>query len=269
MANCSPFFIPLIMNLTVALIQTDLHWEQPLANLRMLEEKILGIAPSPDLIVLPEMFSTGFTMNAAALAEPMDGPTVSWMHRMARTKNCVITGSLIIREDNRFYNRLVWMQPDGAYQTYDKRHLFTFAGEHKFYTPGKRHLIVTLKGWKIMPLICYDVRFPVWSRNQQGYDLLLYIASFPDKRIQAWNALLVARAIENQSYTIGVNRVGNDGNGIYHSGHSRVMDYEGNILVDTPAAETIHLMTLSLEKQQKFRESLQFLNDSDSFSLEY
>ena len=255
--------------LTIALIQTDLLWQDPSGNLRMLEEKIRSIGENTDLIVLPEMFTTGFTMDAERLAEPMDGDAVSWMHQMAKEKNSVVAGSLIIREANQYYNRLVWMRPDGQWDAYDKRHLFTFAGEDKFYAPGTKHLIVQLKGWKIMPLTCYDVRFPVWSRNTQGYDLLLYVASFPEKRIHAWKSLLVARAIENQCYTIGLNRVGYDGNGIYHSGDSRVINYEGHILFEQSKEETIHLTTLSFEKQQQFRASLQFLKDSDSFNLIY
>lgn len=255
------------MELNIALIQTAIHWHDKNANLAALEDKIHRIPDQTDLILLPEMFSTGFTMEAKTFAETMDGPAVSWMRRLAVEKNAVIAGSLIIREGDAFFNRLIWMPPDGKPAHYDKRHLFTFAGEDRHFTPGNNRLIVELKGWKIMPLICYDVRFPVWSRNNDEYDLLIYVASFPERRIHAWKSLLVARAIENQCYTIGLNRVGYDGNGIYHSGDSRLVDYEGNILYEKTKEEDIHLASLSLEDQQKFRSALQFLRDRDSFSI--
>lgn len=257
------------MKLNIALIQTNIHWQNKDANLNNLENKIHQIPNTADLILLPEMFSTGFSMETQTLAETMEGTTINWMKRLAREKNAVIAGSLIIKERDAFFNRLIWMPPDGKLRHYDKRHLFTFAGEDRYYTPGDKRLIVELKGWKIMPLICYDVRFPVWSRNNNEYDLLIYIASFPERRIHAWKSLLVARAIENQCYTIGLNRVGHDGNGIYHSGDSRLVDYEGNILYEKTKEEDIFQASLSLEKQQKFRSALQFLRDRDSFSIDY
>ncbi len=255
------------MELNVALIQTDLFWQDKVANLDLLTNHIQNIPDHADIILLPEMFSTGFTMEAAKLAETMEGPTLNWMREMAHFKNAVIAGSLIIRDGDHFFNRLIWMPPNGQVLSYDKKHLFTFAGEDKHYTAGKERMIIEWKGWKILPLVCYDLRFPVWSRNREDYDLLVYVASWPEKRAHAWKSLLVARAIENQSYTIGLNRVGRDGNDIYYSGDSRVIDYEGKLLFDEAHDPVVHLATLSMDAQQKFRQALQFLKDRDSFTI--
>ncbi len=199
----------------VTIIQTHLAWEDKTANLEHFSAHLSALAEATDLIVLPEMFSTGFSMQPERLAEPMDGPTVQWMRAKAADTNAAMVGSLMVREGDCYYNRLVWMFPDGTLQHYDKRHLFSYGTENEHYTAGTNQLLVNWKGWKICPLICYDLRFPVWSRNTMGYDLLLYVANWPERRSLAWNALLAARAIENQSYTVGVNRIGADGNGMH------------------------------------------------------
>lgn len=262
-------------NLTVTLVQTSLHWQEIDANLEMLNAKLLSVKDT-DLIILPEVFTTGFSMDAPELAEEMDcSRAVAWMRQTAAAKSCVVTGSLIIAVHSRgskgkktFHNRLIWMNPDGTSQYYDKRHLFGFSKEEEVFTAGNEKLIVELKGWKICPLICYDLRFPVWSRNDiNGYDLLLYVANWPERRIYAWKHLLVARAIENQAFVIGVNRTGNDGNDIYHSGDSMVVNALGNILYHRQDEEDIFTMTLNYEDLKKVRETFQFLKDADSFSL--
>jgi len=236
----------------------------------MFGEKISALKEATDLIVLPEMFSTGFTMNASALAEPVHGESVEWMRHTAAKKKCVVTGSLIISENGNFYNRLIWMKPDGNFYHYDKRHLFRLAHEEKTFTSGESKLIVELNGWKIFPLVCFDLRFPVWSRRTKdsGYDVLLYVANWPERRVTAWNQLLIARAIENQCYAVGVNRVGNDGNSIYHSGESAVINYKGeNICGINPHEEIIETVELHKEELQEFRSSLPFLEDADSFTI--
>jgi predicted amidohydrolase len=262
-------------NLTVTLVQTSLHWQDIDANLQMLTEKSVAIGAT-DLIILPEVFTTGFSMDAPELAEEMDSSkAIAWMKQTAAAKNCVVTGSLIIaatrlrgKGKKTFHNRLIWMNPDGTFQYYDKRHLFGFSREEEVFTAGNEKLIIDLKGWKICPLICYDLRFPVWSRNNvNGYDLLLYVANWPERRIYAWRQLLVARAIENQAFVIGVNRTGNDGNDIYHSGDSMVVNALGNILYHRQDEEDVFTMTLNYEDLKKVRETFQFLKDADSFSL--
>jgi len=256
--------------LKVSLIQTTLHWEDIDANLQMFSEKISSLKEIGDIIVLPEMFSTGFSMNASSLAETMNGKSVTWMQAKAKEKKCVITGSLIIKEGNNFYNRLIWMKPDGTNVTYDKRHLFALAHEDKTYTPGDKKLIVELNGWKIHPLICYDLRFPVWSRRtkREDYDLLIYAANWPERRITAWNQLLIARAIENQCYVVGVNRLGNDGNGIYHPGDSAIINLKGETLNNTCHDEACS-ETISLSKKEllDFREQLPFIEAADDFKI--
>lgn len=254
-------------HLRVTLLQSHLFWEDKVANLAHFDQKLQLIKQAIDLVILPEMFSTGFSMQAKKLAEPMTGPTVTWLKEKAKQLDAVITGSFICFEEGHYYNRLVWMEPDGHYSTYDKRHLFTLAKEQNHYTAGKKRVIVTLKGWKIMPLICYDLRFPVWSRNDLGYDLLLYVANFPERRTQAWTSLLTARAIENQCYTIGVNRIGEDGNGISHSGASTVIDYNGQVRYLVTHTEDTFTISLSLSEQQNFRNKLRFLADQDRFQI--
>ena len=254
--------------LRITLLQTPLHWENAPANLSDLEKLLTGLEGTTDLVVLPEMFSTGFTMNAKSNAEPLEGPSMQWMRRMAIQLQAVVTGSLIIHVDGSYYNRLIWMQPDGTYQQYDKRHLFRLAGEEKTYTAGNQRLIFTCKGWAIFPLICYDLRFPVWSRRSKNfdYDLLLYVANWPERRNAAWKMLLPARAIENQSYVVAVNRVGADGNGILHSGDTAIYDFLG----EKTSAATAHqkmVLQATLEKKSliNFRNQFPFWQDADEF----
>jgi omega-amidase len=255
--------------LTITLIQTNLHWEDKTANLQMLAEKINSISVPTELVVLPEMFSTGFSMQPEKLAETMDGETITWMKKMASTKNIILTGSIIIEEENKYYNRLIWMLPNGQYGYYDKRHLFAFANEHEHYTAGKKRLIAQVKGWKINLQICYDLRFPVWARQQapDEYDIILYVANWPERRSHPWKTLLTARAIENQCYAIGVNRVGNDGNNIYHSGNSMVVDPLGNELYHKADDEDIFTITLQKDTLQETRNKFPFLKDADSFVI--
>jgi len=256
-----------MQNLRVTLIQSNLHWENPDANRTMFSEKIKQVEGQTDLIILPEMFTTGFSMNASQLAEPMDGTTMQWLAQQANSVNAVVTGSFIATENGQYFNRLIWMQPDGTFFIYDKKHLFTLAKEHQTYSAGTQRLIIELNGWKICPLICYDLRFPVWSRNTEDYDLLIYTASWPVMRTEAWKSLLVGRAIENQSYTIGVNRVGVDGGGFEYSGDSSVIDYAGKRIYCTSNMEDIFTATLNFEKQKSFRAKLNFLADKDDFQF--
>ena len=251
----------------VALIQSLLVWENPQANRNNFEEKINAISEKVDLIVLPEMFTSGFTMNPKDVCEAKDGETVLWLKLIAKAKNSAITGSVIISENNNFYNRLLFVFPSGEIQFYDKRHLFTLAGEDKIYTSGKKKLIIEYKGFKICPLICYDLRFPVFSRNTEEYDVLLYVANWPKPRINAWDALLKARAIENMSYTIGVNRVGIDNNKLEYNGHSQIIDFSGNYLLEPQENEDIYITTLHKNNLLDFREKFGFLNDRDSFTV--
>ena len=254
-----------MQNLRVTLIQSDLHWENPDANRTMFSEKIKQVKGQTDLIILPEMFTTGFSMNASQLAETMDGATMKWFSQQANYVNAVVTGSFIATENGEYFNRLIWMQPDGTFFIYDKKHLFTLAKEHQTYCAGTQRLIVELNGWKICPLICYDLRFPVWSRNTEDYDLLIYTASWPVMRAEAWKSLLVGRAIENQSYTIGVNRVGVDGGGFEYSGDSSVIDYAGKRIYCTSNMEDVFTASLNFVKQKTFRTKLNFLADRDDF----
>ena len=258
-----------MQDLTIALIQAELIWENPTQNRLHFSKKIAEITERVDLIVLPEMFTTGFTMNPYVVAETMHGETILWLQKLAQEKKCAITGSLIIKEDKQYYNRLVFVFPTGEIKTYDKRHTFTLAGEDKVYTAGKEKLLVAYKGWKICPLVCYDLRFPVWARNVENYDLLLYVANWPKPRISAWDALLKARAIENMSYCVGVNRVGKDVNNYEYVGHSAVYDSLGNCISNIPASvEAVGIVTLNAEHLKGTREKLQFLSDRDSFSLD-
>ncbi len=252
----------------VAILQSSLIWENPKLNRNAFEQKINAISESVDLIVLPEMFTTGFTMNPEAIAETMQDETILWMQTLAKAKNTAITGSIVIKENNNFYNRLLFVLPSGEIQFYDKRHLFTLAGEDKIYTAGKDKLIIDYKGWKICPLICYDLRFPVFSRNIENYDLLIYVASWPKTRINAWDALLKARAIENMSYTIGVNRNGTDASGYEYNGHSQAVDFLGNYILEPQENDETFLITLDKKRLLETRKKLDFLNDKDSFTLE-
>lgn len=256
-------------DLSITLVQATLLWEDRAGNLLQLEQKITAIQNPGHLIVLPEMFSTGFSMDAARLAEEMDGSAIQWMHKMARSKNCVIAGSLMLKEAGKYYNRLIWMRPDGSYEYYDKRHLFGLGEEDKTYTAGKKKLIVDLKGWKICPMICYDLRFPVWSRNTTTnlYDILIYTANWPQKRIHHWESLLPARAVENQAYVIGLNRWGADGNEVYHDGKSMVVDMDAAILWKATDEECIKTITFSADNLVLKRRQFPFLKDADAFTL--
>lgn len=254
--------------LSLALIQTDLYWEDTTANLSSLEEKIAALPEKVDVIVLPEMFNTGFTMNTS-VAEPMNLTTTKWMKQMAAQTSSLLIGSFTVKESGKFYNRLLCVKPDGTYASYDKRHLFTMGQEHLTYTAGESKLICTWKGWKICPLICYDLRFPVWSRNAASdpYDLLIYVANWPSRRAHAWKTLLMARAIENQSYLVGVNRVGVDGNGLSYQGDSVALDYLGEPATMLGGVETEKIVRFSKFELDQYRQSFPALSDSDSFEI--
>ena len=264
--------------LTFTLVQTQLYWEDKAANLTMLETKINAIQNHTEIVVLPEMFSTGFSMKPKLLAETMDGECVNWMKKLAIEKKTIIVGSLIIVEDKKYYNRLIWMLPNGQYGYYNKRHCFGYADEDEHYQAGEKRLIASVKGWKINLQICYDLRFPVWARQAPAsldkqnddtpeYDVLLYVANWPQRRSHAWQTLLTARAIENQAYVIGVNRVGKDGNNIYHSGNSMVIDALGETLYHKADEEDVFTITLQKKSLEETRNKFPFLKDADSFNL--
>ncbi len=263
-----------MQNLNVSIVQTALYWENPSANLAMFSKKLKALKENTDVIVLPEMFTTGFAVDRQRVAEAHGGEGLQWMQQIAGEKNCVITGSIAVKEEDKLYNRLYWVKPDGTYTTYDKRHLFRMAGENKYYTAGDKKLVAEVKGWKICPLICYDLRFPVWARNrwnEEGlaqYDALLYVANWPEARSFPWKSLLIARAIENQAYVIGVNRIGSDGNHIAHSGDSAVINPRGEQLTETKAhEERIETITLDYTYLSEFRKQFPVGMDADEFSL--
>ncbi|MEJ7557736.1 MAG: nitrilase family protein [Pedobacter sp.] len=258
-----------ISNLKITIFQAYLFWENIDKNLQNLALRLsMGIKEKTDVIILPEMFNTGFSMNAVALSEEMNGKTMQWMAETATKYDCVVTGSLIIKENELYYNRLIWMQPDGAFSFYNKRHLFGLSEEDKNYQPGTENVIVELKGWKIRLAICYDLRFPVWLRNKnKEYDVLLLVASWPDKRTTHWNALIPARAIENQSYVIAVNRVGHDGKEVYHSGHSQCIDPMGKTIYYKPEDEDLYTFSIGYDDLVKTRNSFPFLKDADNFQI--
>lgn len=264
--------------LTITTIQADLRWEDKAANLGRFEEKILGIKEPTEIVVLPEMFSTGFSMKPQVLAETMDGPTIAWMKTIAAEKKIILTGSIIIEEEGHYFNRLIWMLPNEQYGYYDKRHRFAYAGENEHYSAGRRRLIASVKGWKVLLQVCYDLRFPVWSRQtpDEGvsadagleYDCIIYVANWPERRSLAWRTLLQARAIENQSFVIGVNRVGMDGNNIYHSGDSSIIDPLGEVLCQESNKETIVTQTIGKERLDEVRSRFPFWRDADHFTIE-
>ncbi len=258
-------------DLRITLVQADLAWHDMMENLHRLNNLISKIEKrSTDVIILPEMFTSGFTMDAKANSNELTSLPTGWLKGVAYEKKAAVCGSLIIKENNKYYNRLCWAQPDESLQYYDKRHLFSMAKENKTYTPGTRKLIVKWKGWRICPMVCYDLRFPVWSRRTQeeDYDLLLYVANWPERRIQAWKQLLIARAIENQSYVAGVNRVGKDGNGIVHTGESAAIDPMGNRISKMkgpkPGIETVVLEARPLNL---WRRQMKAMTDADKFKL--
>ncbi len=259
--------------LTITTIQSNLIWEDKTANLRMLEQKIAGIEEKTEIVVLPEMFSTGFSMRPELLAETMEGETIEWMKRISRENGIILTGSVMIKEDENYFNRLVWMLPNGQYGHYDKRHLFAFAEEDKHYSAGNKRLIASVKGWKINLLVCYDLRFPVWARqkgNEAGaeYDVLIYVANWPERRSHAWKTLLCARAIENQCYVVGVNRVGTDAKNILYSGNSLVIDPLGQVLYHMADEEDVNTITLQKEMLDDVRTKFPFWKDADVFNIE-
>ena len=251
----------------VAILQTDLVWENPIYNRLTIESKVLSSDKKFDLLVLPEMFTSGFTMNPERVAETMQGETIQWLKSLSKQKKTAIIGSLVIQEENQYYNRLVFVTPKGVVQHYNKRHLFTLAGEEKVYTKGTEKVIFEYKDWKICPQVCYDLRFPVFVRNVEDYDLLVYVANWPKIRTQAWDALLKARAIENMTFVVGVNRVGKDANGHDYIGHSQVLDELGNELIAPFEENGIQVVTLSKKKLQDSRNKFNFLNDKDNFEL--
>ncbi|MEW5908343.1 MAG: amidohydrolase [Thermodesulfobacteriota bacterium] len=252
-------------DLKITLIQTALIWENIEANLEMFDQKLEMISGRPDLIILPEMFTTGFTMNAEKLAQPMSGSGVGWLRKSASLKQSDIVGSLIITENGKYFNRLVWMRPDGSYFTYDKKHLFRMAKEDQTYSEGRTHLTVSLNGWNIRPFICYDLRFPVWTRNlKNSFDLSVFIANWPKSRSAHWKALLVARAIENQCYVAGCNRIGVDGNRLLYAGDSSVIDPQGNLLYTRSDEPSIVTQTLSYQVLQKYRSDFPAWMDADT-----
>lgn len=250
-----------------ALIQSDIVWENPSVNRKNFEDKINALTESVDLIILPEMFTSGFTMHPNLVAETMNGATILWLKNIANAKNCAITGSLVISENNNFYNRMVFVFPNGELHHYDKKHLFTLAGEDKIYTSGKEKVIVKYNDWKICLQVCYDLRFPVFSRNTENYDLLIYVASWPKVRTNAWDILLKARAVENLSYVIGVNRIGTDHNNLEYIGHSQIIDELGNFIIEPTKNEGIFIATLDKNKMLETRNKLNFLNDMDDFNF--
>jgi omega-amidase len=256
-----------IKKMKIALIQSDLVWENPQGNRINFEAKIDEISFDIDLIVLPEMFSTGFTMKASEMAETMQGETIQWMKKIAQSKNCAITGSLIITEKNNFYNRFIFAFPSGEIQFYDKRHLFTLAGEDKVYTAGSKKQIIEYKGWKICLQVCYDLRFPVFARNVENYDLLLYVANWPKVRVNAWDILLKARAVENLSYVAGLNRIGLDGHTYEYNGHSQVVDFLGNPVLEPQENEGVFIVELDKNAMLEARKKFDFLSDKDVFEI--
>lgn len=262
-------------DLKITLLQSDLYWEEIDANLSAFEEKIWQIGQATDVIVLPEMFTTGFTMNAQTLGEHMNMRTFKWMRQMADQTGALMLGSFVAKVHDKFYNRMLWMEPGGNYKTYDKRHLFRMAGEHKTYSSGESLLVAEWKGWRICPLICYDLRFPVWSRNtydavakRLNYDLLIYVANWPTARVEAWSSLLKARAIENLSYVVGVNRVGFDGNAVEYNGNSAIIGPKGEVIFSSEGVEAIKTLELNANSLQAFRDKFPAHFDADQFSIE-
>lgn len=263
-----------MQDLRLTLLQANLHWESSSANLAMFEEMIWKNSEPTDIIVLPEMFSTGFTMKPQNVAEPHNFNTFKWMRQIADQKNCAVLGSFVVKERQDYFNRLYVVCPGKDYYVYDKKHLFKMAGEDEEYSPGQDRLIFEWRGWKICPMVCYDLRFPVWARNQldssgvnSAYDVLIYVANWPKPRIEAWDTLLKARAIENQSFVVGVNRVGKDANDYEYTGHSAVYDFGGKSMVFKASEATALHASLNYESMMQFRKKLPFLKDADSFTI--
>jgi len=259
-------------DLRVTLIQSDLHWQQPTANLAMFEEKIWAFDRETDVIVLPEMFTTGFTMEASSNSEPMGTGTFRWMQQLASQTKAAITGSYIVKDRENYFNRMLWVTPDGNYSVYDKRHLFRMAGEHQVFGQGRQPTIVEWRGWRIRLQICYDLRFPVWSRNRNRnkvpeYDLLIYVANWPAARVSAWDVLLQARAIENASYCMGINRIGRDQEGIDYNGHSAAIDPKGEVIYRAGEEEAMQRVDLKLSELREYRQKFPVHLDADEFDI--
>jgi len=265
-------------NISLTLVQPRLVWESPLENYRLFNKLLSGLGSGEtDVVVMPEMFSTGFSMDATRLAEEMEGPAMQWMFETSRGLRAAVCGSVIIREGKKYYNRFIWMEPGGHYEHYDKRHLFSMGKEDRTFTPGREGIVIEYKGWSFCPLVCYDLRFPVWSRNRiignkpspvYDYDVLLYVANWPAVRSMAWKQLLIARAIENQCYVAGVNRVGEDGKGVAHSGDSVMLNPLGEkISTLRPNTNAVETVVLDRKALQDLRKKFPVLNDADHFSL--
>lgn len=251
----------------VLLVQPELVWEDPQANRDHIDSLIRKYNDIAEMIFLPETFTTGFTMNTEKWAEEQGGPTFQWMRNLALKYNSTVSGSLIIKQEDCYYNRLIWVNPDGDSYSYDKRHLFSMGDEDKKFTPGSKHQLILYNNWKIMPLICYDLRFPVWSRNTSSFDLLVYHANWPAVRQEVWEILLRARAIENQCYVIGINRVGKDGRGMNHLGGSTVIDPKGRLILHMGEKEGVGIASLNLEELYDFRDKFPALRDRDEFRI--
>jgi omega-amidase len=256
-----------VQNLTVSLLQRELAWENPEDNRRQFAADMDAISTDTDLVILPEMFTTGFSMRAEENAEDEAQGTLPWLQQQAARHGCAITGSLPVRSNGRVFNRLLFVTPDGSCNHYDKRHLFRMSGEDNHYAAGDERLIVQWRDWRICPMVCYDLRFPVWTRNRQDYDLLLFVANWPAKRAQHWRQLLVARAIENQSYTIGLNRIGSDNNGLDYSGDSMVLAADGELLLDCQDHSGVFSKTLDAAAMNTYRRKFPVHKDADDFGL--
>jgi omega-amidase len=256
-----------VPDLNVTLVQAELAWQDPEGNRQQFAGLLGNLRGDTDLVILPEMFNTGFTMDTAAQAEEMGGETIAWMAEQARCLDVTLCGSLIVSAGGQYYNRCIWMPPDGHLSFYDKRHLFRMAGEHEHFAAGSERLVVALKGWRVCPLVCYDLRFPVWSRGTLDFDLLLYVANWPTARRSAWRALLPARAVENQCYAAGVNRIGADGRRVAYAGDSLVADPFGNLLADLGDAPGIVTVRLERDSLDRYREKFPAWRDADRFAL--
>lgn len=253
--------------LCIGWVQLDIQWHAPEMNRERVIHLFAQSGQHPDILFLPEMFTTGFTMNPEMVAEQMDGETTQWMLELAHAESMVVAGSIVISQDNTFRNRFVFAFPDGHLSFYDKRHLFNHAGEGESYTEGSDRVLIDYCGWKIMPQVCYDLRFPVWSRNDLNYDLLVYVANWPEPRVKHWDALLVARAIENQSYTLGLNRIGQDDSGLNYIGHSRMIAYDGTTLQQSPSEEGVMVCEINRDEMHQYRDRFRFLHDQDRFLI--
>ncbi len=256
-----------MQTLRLALIQPDLHWHDAPANRDTLGTAVAKLPDEIRLAVLPEMFTSGFTMQPESIAEDPHGPTLEWMRHMAKSYDLTLTGSYVVRESGHYFNRLIWMPPDGKFGSYDKRHLFRMAGEHRHYAPGRERRVFMLDGWRVCPLICYDLRFPVFSRGIDEYDLLLYVANWPAARRSAWHTLLPARAVENLCYVAGVNRTGTDGNGIEYVGGSGVWNYLGQALAEADDQPCTITTTLDGDALLRYRQKFPAHHDADRFQL--